>query len=64
MDTYLSLLGFIAVMVGTPGPANLLLTIGGVQFWAQSLSTFHFGLNYQETSTKYSYWIRSRCFCH
>ncbi len=44
MDTYLSLLGFIAVMVGTPGPANLLLTIGGVQFGLSRCLLFILGL--------------------
>ena len=44
MDTYLSLLGFIAVMVGTPGPANLLLTIGGVQFGLSRCLLFIMGL--------------------
>ena len=44
MDTYLSLLGFIAVMVGTPGPANLLLTIGGVQFGLRRWLLFILGL--------------------
>ena len=44
MDTYLSLLGFIAVMVGPPGPANLLLTIGGVQFGLSRCLLFILGL--------------------
>ena len=44
MDTYFSLLGFIAVMGGTPGPANLLLTIGGVQFGLSRCLLFILGL--------------------
>jgi len=44
MDTYLSLLGFIVIMVGTPGPANLLLTIGGVQFGLSRCLLFILGL--------------------
>ena len=30
MTVYLTLLGFIAFMVGTPGPANLLVMLAGV----------------------------------
>ena len=44
METYLSLLGFIIIMVGTPGPANLLLTIGGVQFGLSRCLLFILGL--------------------
>ena len=31
MTSYFALLGFVAIMVGTPGPANLLVMLAGVQ---------------------------------
>jgi threonine/homoserine/homoserine lactone efflux protein len=44
IDAYLNLLIFIILMVGTPGPANLLVMIGGARHGVGKCSGFIFGL--------------------
>ena len=44
IDAYLNLLIFIILMVGTPGPANLLVMIGGARNGVGKCSGFIFGL--------------------
>ena len=44
IDTYLPLFGFMALMVGTPGPANLILILGGAQAGIKSCVGFIAGL--------------------
>ena len=44
MTVYLALLGFIAFMVGTPGPANLLVMLAGVTQGLQGCAGFISGL--------------------
>jgi threonine/homoserine/homoserine lactone efflux protein len=44
MSSYLALLGFVAFMVGTPGPANLVVMLAGVQHGVRSCVGFIFGL--------------------
>lgn len=43
-DTYLPLFGFMALMVGTPGPANLIAMLGGAQVGIKSCVGFIAGL--------------------
>ncbi|MGB2095068.1 MAG: LysE family translocator [Candidatus Puniceispirillaceae bacterium] len=44
MTAYLALLGFIAFMVGTPGPANLVAMLAGVTQGLRGCAGFIFGL--------------------
>jgi len=44
IDTYLPLLGFMILMVGTPGPANLIVMLGGAQVGIKSCMGFIAGL--------------------
>jgi threonine/homoserine/homoserine lactone efflux protein len=44
IDTYLPLLGFMVLMVGTPGPANLIVMLGGAQVGIKSCVGFIAGL--------------------
>ena len=44
IEAYLSLFGFMILMVGTPGPANLLAMLGGSQIGLKSCSGFLLGL--------------------
>ena len=44
METYLPLWGFIALMVGTPGPANMMLMAAGASFGFAGLGPFLAGL--------------------
>ena len=44
MTAYLALLGFIAFMVGTPGPANLVAMLAGVTQGLQGCAGFISGL--------------------
>jgi len=44
MTAYLSLLGFIAFMVGMPGPANLVAMLAGVTQGLRGCTGFIFGL--------------------
>ena len=44
VDNYVPLFGFMILMVGTPGPANLLLVLGGSQIGLKRCIGFIFGL--------------------
>ena len=44
MLAYLALLGFVVFMVGTPGPANLVVMIAGARFGVRRSVVFIFGL--------------------
>ena len=44
MTAYLTLLGFIAFMVGTPGPANLVAMLAGIKQGLRGCAGFIFGL--------------------
>ena len=44
MLAYLALLGFVVFMVGTPGPANLVVMIAGARFGVRRSVGFIFGL--------------------
>mgnify|MGYP001445694622 FL=1 len=44
IDTYVPLFGFMILMVGTPGPANLLLALGGIQVGFKQCIGFIIGL--------------------
>ena len=44
IEAYLSLFGFMVLMVGTPGPANLLAMLGGSQIGFRSCTGFLLGL--------------------
>lgn len=44
MAAYLALFGFIAFMVGTPGPANLVTMLAGVSQGLQGCAGFILGL--------------------
>ena len=44
MEAYFTLLFFVAVLVGTPGPANLLLMLGGAQIGVRACIPFIIGL--------------------
>ena len=44
MTAYLALLGFIAFMVGTPGPANLVAMLAGVTQGVRGCAGFISGL--------------------
>lgn len=44
MTGYFALLGFIAIMVGTPGPANLLAMLAGITQGLRRCAGFIFGL--------------------
>lgn len=43
-EAYLALLGFIILMVGTPGPANLIVMLGGAQVGLRACLGFIAGL--------------------
>ncbi len=43
-EAYVALLGFIIVMVGTPGPANLIVMLGGAQIGLRRCAGFIIGL--------------------
>ena len=44
IETYLPFFGYLLLMVGTPGPANLLVMLGGSQIGIRSSVGFIFGL--------------------
>ena len=44
IEAYLSLLFFVVLMVGTPGPANLLVMVGGARHGVLTCLGFIFGL--------------------
>ena len=52
MAAYFALLGFIAFMVGTPGPANLLAMLAGVRQGLRGCIGFISGLVFGTSTTR------------